>query len=126
MRIAETAIAATREPRPFAHPLEVGDQRLIVRFKYLSAGRHFEHEIGGIGAGALPAHSANTRLGLEMLLVAVVDERIQAVDRFDPDIAAPPAVAPVRPAEFDELLASEAYSALAAVARAHIDLRLIE
>ena len=63
---------------------------------------------------------------LEMLLVAVVDERVQPVDAFRPDVAATPAVAAVGAAELDELLAAEGERAVPAVAGADIDLGLIE
>ena len=55
-------------------------------------------------------------LGLEMLLVAVVDQRIQPVDGFDPDIAAASAITTIRPAELDEFLTAERDGACAAVA----------
>ena len=51
-------------------------------------------------------------LGEEVLLVAVVDQRVQPVDRLGPDVAALAAVAAVRAAELDELLAPEADAAV--------------
>ena len=65
-------------------------------------------------------------LGLEVLLVAIVDQGVEAVGAFGDDIAAAPAIAAVRPAELDELLAPERDGAGAAVARLHIDLGLVE
>ena len=65
-------------------------------------------------------------LRLEVLLVAVVDQRVEAVDRLDDHVAAAPAVAAVRAAELDELLAPERHAAVAAVAGADIDLGLVE
>lgn len=50
-----------------------------------------------------------------MLLIAEVDERIEAVDGFHPDIAAAAAVAAVGAAELDELLAAEGNGARAAI-----------
>jgi hypothetical protein len=61
-----------------------------------------------------------------MLLVAVVDERIQAVDACGIDVTAAPAVAAIRPAELDEFLAPERNHAVAAIAGAHIDFGLVE
>ncbi len=61
-----------------------------------------------------------------MLLVAVVDQRVEAVDAFGHDIAAAPAVAAVGTAELDEFLAAERDAARSAVARANVDLGLIE
>src|SRR5882724_6162675 len=65
-------------------------------------------------------------LGLEMLLVAVVDQRVEVGHRLDDDVAAAPAIAAVRPAELDELLAPEADAAGPAVAALQIDLGLVE
>ena len=126
MLVAETAIAALRQPKALADGGEVADQRVIVFFVDLRAGRHFQRHVGALGAGAVAAHAVDAGLGLEMLLVAVVDQRVQAVDRLQPDIAAAAAIAAVRSAELDELLAPERDAAGAAVAGADIDLGLIE
>ena len=61
-----------------------------------------------------------------MLLIAVVDKRVEPVDAFDEDIAAAPAVAAVRTAELDELFAPERDAARPAVAGADEDLGLVE
>jgi hypothetical protein len=65
-------------------------------------------------------------LGLEMLLVAVVDQRVEAIDAADDDIAATPAIAAVRATELDELLPQERHRAGSAIAGAHEDLGLVE
>ena len=61
-----------------------------------------------------------------MLLIAKVDQRVEAVGAFDHDVAAAPAVAAVRAAELDEFLAPERDRARPAVAGADIDPRLVE
>ena len=61
-----------------------------------------------------------------MLLVAIVDQRVEAVGAFDHDVAAAAAVAAVGAAELDEFLAPERDAARPAVAGAHIDPGLIE
>ena len=55
--------------------------------------------------------------GAEMLLVAVIDQRVQVRHRLDDDIAAAPAIAAVRAAELDEFLAPERDGAGPAVRR---------
>ena len=65
-------------------------------------------------------------LRLEMLLIAIVDQRVQTVDRFDPDVAAAPAIAAIGTAHLDELLTAKGDAAGATVAGADIDLRLIQ
>ena len=61
-----------------------------------------------------------------MLLVAVVDQRVQPLDRLGDDVATLAAVPAVRPAELDELLAAERHAAVTTVAGADIDLGLVE
>ena len=63
---------------------------------------------------------------LEVLLVAVVDQRVEAVDGLDHDVAAAAAVAAGRSAELDELLAPERDAAVAARAGRDIDLGFVE
>src|SRR6185436_6875561 len=52
--------------------------------------------------------------------------RVEAVDAFDDHVATAPAVAAVRSAELDELLAPKADAAGAAVAGADVDVGLVE
>ena len=126
IRVAEAAVAAARDHDALAHVREVGEERLAVLLVDLRAGRHLHHHVGAVGAVAVLAHAAAAVLGLEVLLVAVVDQRVEAVDRLDHDVAALAAVAAVRPAELDEFLAPERHAAVAAVAGADIDLGLVE
>jgi hypothetical protein len=53
---------------------------------------------------------------LEMLLVAVIDERVEVGDRLDHDVSAAPAIAPIGAAELDEFLAMKADAPGTAVA----------
>ena len=124
--VAEAAVAAPGEEHALAQRVEVGDQRLVVLLEDLRADRHLQHDVGAAGAGALAAHAAAAVRRLEMLLVAVVDERVQPVDALRPDVAAAPAVAAVGAAELDELLAAEGERTVPAVAGADVDLGLIE
>ena len=75
---------------------------------------------------AVLAHAAAPALGLEVLLIAVVDERVEPVDRLHDHVAAAAAIAAVRPSELDELLAPERHAAVPAVAGADIDLGLVK
>ena len=118
MLVAEAAIAARGQPEALADLGQVADQRLVVFLEDLRAGRHLQHDVGALGAGAVAAHAVDAGLGLEMLLVAIVDQRVEPVDGLDPDVAAAAAVAAVRSAELDELLAPERDAAGAAVAGA--------
>src|SRR5579875_89607 len=98
MRIAETAIAAAREDHALADFGQIGKEMLVL--ENLGADRHFENGVGPLAAGAVLSHAVAAGLGPEMLLVAVIDERIEPVDAERDDIAAAPAVAAVRSAEY--------------------------
>src|SRR5688572_1781551 len=126
MGIAEAAVAALGEQRAIAHLRQVGEQRLLVLGVDLRAGRHLDDAVIAVGAGAVLARAVAALLRLEVLLVAVVDERVEIVDALGPDVAALAAVAAVGPAELDELLAPERQRAVAAGTRGNVDLRRIE
>src|SRR5205807_4294676 len=93
---------------------------------HFGADRDLEHHVGAVGPVPVLAHAVAAGLGLEVLLVAVVDQGVQPVDRLDPDVAAAPAVAAVRPSVLDELLAPERHGPAAPVAGADVDLALVE
>ena len=59
-------------------------------------------------------------------VTAVVCDYTASLRSFDDDIAAPSAIATIRPAEFNELLAPETDATGATVATLHKDLGLIE
>ena len=75
---------------------------------------------------AVLAHTAAAVLGLEMLLVAVIDQRVETLDRQRDHVAALAAVAAARAAELDEFLAPERDAAVSAVAGADENLGFIE
>ena len=126
MRVAEAAVAALGQHDALADLGEVGDQRLLVFVENLRADRHLEHHVVAAGAVQVLALAGDAGLRLEVLRVAVVDQRVEAVDRLDHDVAAAAAVAAARAAVLDELLAPERDAAVAAVAGADIDLGFVE
>ena len=126
MDVAEAAVAAPGDHHALADLGQIGDERFAVLLEDLGSGRNLQHRIGAAPAGAVLAHAVNAGLGLEMLLVAIVDQRVQPIDAFGHDVAAAPAVAAVRSAELDEFLAAERNAAGAAVARADINFGLIK
>ena len=126
MRIAEAAIAAFGDRHALADFGEIGEQRLAVFFIDLRADRHLQHDVLAVGAVAVLAHAVAAALRLEVLLVAVVDQCVEAVDGLDHDVAAAAAIAAVRPAELDELLAPERHAAVPARAGRDIDLGFVE
>jgi hypothetical protein len=61
-----------------------------------------------------------------MLLVPIIDQRVQAIYRIGNNITAAPAIAPVRTAEWHMRFTPETDSTGAAIAGSHIDFCLIE
>ncbi len=125
-QVAPAAVAAARQQDALAGEREVRDDGFPILVEDLGADRNPQHHVFGALAGALLPRPALAVLREEMLLVAIVDQRVQPLDRLDPDVATLAAVTPVRPAEFDELLASEADAAVAARPRTDVDARDIE
>src|SRR6185503_13748120 len=94
--------------------------------EHLRADRHLQHDIVAAAAVAVLALAGDPRPGLEVLRVAVVDQRVEAVHGLDHNVAAAAAVAAARAAVLDELLAPERDAAVSAVAGADIDLGFVE
>src|SRR5262249_28366416 len=126
MRVAEAAVAAPGQYDTLPGPGKIGYQRLDVVLENLRADRNLEHDVGGGRAGAILAHAVLAVAGLEVLLVAIVDQRVEIADRFDPHTAAAAPIAAIGAAEFDEFLAAESHAARSAVAGFHVDFRLVE
>ena len=126
MGIAEAAVSAPREHRPLAHAGQIGEQGLAVLLIDLGARRHLEDDVLAVCAMAILAHAGAAILRLEVLLVAVVDQRIEPIDRERDDIAALSPIAAVRSAELDEFLTPERHAAVPAVARANVNLGFVE
>ena len=125
--VAAPAHAALEEGDALADLGEVGKQRaVLVIGEDLGADRNLDDEIVTAGAGSVRARPAFAAWGPEMLGVAEVDQRIEAGDCLENDIAALAAVAAVGAAELDEFLAAEADGTGAAGARADENLGLVE
>ena len=87
---------------------QVGEQgALFVVGEDLGADRDLDDQVLAAGAGAVGAGAALAARGAEMLGVAKVDQRIEAGDGLEDDVAALAAVAAVGAAEFDEFFAPE-------------------
>ena len=71
----------------------VDDQGFVVFLEDLRADRHLQRHVGAAGARAITAHAVNAGAALEMLLEAEIDQGVQAIDGFHPDITASTAVA---------------------------------
>ena len=76
MCISHAAAAATGENDPLAHLGQVRDQGFVVVFENLRADRQTQDGILAVGPSAVLAHTVNAALGLEMLLIAVIDQGV--------------------------------------------------
>src|SRR5947207_15256795 len=115
MRIAEPAITAAQQHDALAGLGQIGEHGLFVVVEDLGPDRHAQHEIAALGAGLVGAGAATPFLGTKMLLITVVDQRVQIVRRPKPDVAALPAIPAIRPAKPDELPRPKALGAPPAV-----------
>ena len=91
--IAEATIAAFGEPDLLAELGQIGDQRFIVFVENLRALRHFENNVSAFATRTVFAHAMAAGARFEMLLIAIIDERVEAVDAFDTHVTAASAVA---------------------------------
>src|SRR5262249_35247839 len=105
---------------------QIGEHGCAGVIENLRPKGHAQHEIGAVGARLVRAGAAAALLCAEMLLVAVVDQRVQIVGGLEHDVAALAAIAAIGPAELDELLAAKTHRAAAAVTALQVDLGLIE
>src|SRR5262245_21638796 len=126
MGVAEAAIASSGNHRALTRLGEIREQDLTVLFIDVRSSRHFQHDILTARTVAVLAHPGAAVLGLEMLLVAVVYECVEAIDRLYDHVSAPAAVAAVRSAEFDEFFPPERYAAVPAIAGAYVNLGFIK
>src|ERR1700761_957643 len=126
MRVAEAAIAAFGQHEFFAERGKIMDQRLAILVEDLRADRHLERDRLAVGAMAVLAHAVGAFLRLEVLLITVIDQRVEAVGDLDHDVAAAAAIAAGGATELDILLAAERHAAVTAVAGANIDLCFVE
>ncbi len=104
----------------------IGEDMFLVVVEHLGSDRDPHHQILAARAGLVAAGAALAAGRPEMLGVAKVDQRVEALDRLEDDIAALAAVAAVGAAIFDKLLTPEADRAGPARARADENLGLVE
>jgi hypothetical protein len=126
MGVAVAAIAAAAENGGLAGLDEVGEDRFLVVGQDDGADGHLQDHVVGGCAGAVRAGTVAALAGLEVLGIAVVDKGVQPLHRLGEDIAAAAAIAAVRAAKLDVLLATEGDDAVSAVTGLQIDLGLVE
>src|SRR5262245_25928575 len=126
MRIAKTAITTLGNRRALTDFGEIGNEHLAVLLIDLRAELHLQHDILAVGARAIFAHPVAAALALEVLLITIVDQGVEAVDGLNHDVAAFTAVAAVRAPELNKFLAPKRNAAVPAGTGRDVDLGFIE
>ena len=124
--IAAPAIAAAQEHALLTLFGEVREDMLLVLAQHLGADGHVDDQILPARAGHVRACTAFPARRPEMLRVAKVDQRIEAVHRAKHDVPALAAIAAIGAAIFDELFAAECDGAGSTGTRRHINFCLVE
>src|SRR6185295_16599313 len=124
--IAATAVPALRDEQALTVARKVAQRFAGIEVADLRALRHLDQEVGARRAGHILPRAAAASLGAESTPHAEVGKRVHAFARYEIDAAAVAAVAAVRAAARDELLAAEAHAAVAAGASLHTDVRFVD
>ena len=104
----------------------IDNQGFAVFGKNLGADRDLDGDGISRTTGAVTAHAMHADFGLEMLLIAEINQGIEVFDRLKNDIAATPAVTTIGTAKLNIFFTPKAYRASTAAATAHINLGLVE
>jgi hypothetical protein len=72
------------------------------------------------------AHAVTATLSLMVLLITEIDERVQAINRFDVDMAATATIAAIWPTKFNIGFAPECSASVPTMASLDIDFGFIE
>src|SRR5690606_27671253 len=126
VQVAEPAVAALGDADPFAVTGEVEEQlagRVVVD---LRAHGHAQHDVLSALAVLVRPTPVLSLSGGETAGVAKIDQRVEVAVGDRVDRAAAAAVAAVRPAERNELLAAKRGRAVAAVPGRYLDACLVD
>src|SRR6185369_5209422 len=126
VKVAETAVAALGEEHLLVVLEQLDDALAGVGVADDRADGHAQDDVGGGGTVLVGAAPVLAVPRLVPARVAEVDQRVEVAVGERPDAAAAAAVAAVRAAERDELLAPKAQAAVAAVAGSDLDGRFVD
>jgi hypothetical protein len=105
---------------------EVAHHLVVLDLGDHGADRHADLDVLALLAVHLPTHAVFAALGAELALVAEVDQGVEVLVGHQPHRAAITAIAAIRPAQRDELLAPKAGTAIAAIAGGHADFCFVD
>src|SRR5690606_22061861 len=126
VHVAQAALAAAGHQQALAVRGQVADDLVGLDVGHHGANRDGDEQVLAALAVHLPAHAVLPALGAEAALVAEVDQGGEVLVGDQPDAAAIAAVAAVRTAQRDELLAAEADASVAAIAGDHLDFSFVD
>ena len=115
LRVAASAAPAARDHDAFIGAREVVNFLARVLVVNDRADRHLQHNVFAIAAGFVRAFAVPSALGFVFRIEAEMHERVVALARFHPDVAALAAIAARRPAARHEFLPPERHAAVAAI-----------
>jgi len=121
MHVAQAAAAALGHQQAVAMRGQIADHFVGADVHDHGADRHGDDQVFPTLAIGLAAHAILAALRLEDAVMAEIDQGVEVLVGADPHAAAITAVATVRPAQRNELLATETDAAVAAVAGDHLD-----
>ena len=125
-RVAATALATRNRHPPDAVSAQVGEDFTGVHVANDRALGNLHLEVAAAAAVQVFAHARDTVFAPSVRVVTECDERSHVVVGNQPYRAAVAAVAAVRTAVDHRTFAAEAHAASAAVATAHVELRLVD
>jgi len=105
---------------------QVNNQRFIVFFKNLCADWYLQDDIFTGCTITVASHPVIAGFTLEMLLVAIVNQRVQPLNRFDPYITALASVTSIWATKSNVFFTTERNSARSPISRSDIHSSLIE
>ena len=126
LRVAASAASAARDHDAFIGTRKIVNFLARVLVVNDRAHRHFQDNPFAVAAGFLRALAVPSALGLVFRIEAEMHQRVVALARFHPDVAAPAAIAARRPAARNELLPPERHAAVAAIPSLHSNFGFID
>jgi len=120
------AISAFGEQGTLSVLNHINQDFAIIGVNHLCSDRHFNLDIFSSRPRAVTTHPVNAGAGFEMLLIAVINQRIERARGDNPNITALAAIAAIRPAKGDIFLTPKRDASASAISGFDEDFCLIE
>ena len=126
LSVAASAASAARDHDAFIGARKIVNLLARILVENDGAHRHFQDNPFAIATSFLRALAVPSTLGGVFGVETEVHQRIVALARLHPDVAAPAAIASRRPAARNELLPPEGHAAVATVSSLHSNFGFID